>query len=476
MTTRVCCEQHCCDDGLFYDTVNALCLPDTCSDVEFKVAIPYRGVATASLMDVENMYDCCNRGSEVVLKRSWAESGSDSIELCPGKGVINEGNMYNFTLVNERTISFTCNEDDGLCKISGDGLLSDTFGKCHRGADCLSGNCDYGEYLAEGGFCVCGRTYGCEEDKVCLECGDFYEQSKGSPDAEDCDRPNHIIQANCYLKAGEACQKGADLCETGYCENGFCVCSPRTGYPCDADTEMCIDSTCQLSACRHKPYRIMQFEVGMPMMNLTDVVDMHDCCLEDGKVALLLEWHANDGIYVHKDGIDLCPGQGVAREGNKYLFTREDGTVVDFTCAEDTGSCTVSGDGMQARWCFRSDHCFSEVCTFASGDRSAGECMCNTETHAGCNDDSLCADQDIYYDITGESDAILANGNSCYLNVGEPCYWDRECFTHTCDSLPSPIWQATPEGACACAPYSNYPCDVDNGENCVLENGMHVCK
>ena len=30
---RVCCEQHCCDDGLLYDKASALCLPEaTCKD------------------------------------------------------------------------------------------------------------------------------------------------------------------------------------------------------------------------------------------------------------------------------------------------------------------------------------------------------------------------------------------------------------------------------------------------------------
>jgi hypothetical protein len=32
------------------------------------------------------------------------------------------------------------------------------------------------------------------------------------------------------------------------------------------------------------------------------------------------------------------------------------------------------------------------------------------------------------------------------------------------------------EGVCACTPYSNYPCDVESGERCVVENGLHVCK
>lgn len=58
------------------------------------------------------MYECCSRGNKVVLNRIWEtfmpiEEVKDSIELCPGNDTV-EGNVYTFTLSDDRIVMFTC--------------------------------------------------------------------------------------------------------------------------------------------------------------------------------------------------------------------------------------------------------------------------------------------------------------------------------------------------------------------------------
>lgn len=184
---RVCCEENCCQENLVFNTATSFCVPDTCSDKEFVLFIPRYRDRTMSSEDVQDMYECCSRGNEIVLNRIWEwnlldlEDGEDSIQLCYGNGVAVEENVYTFTLEDDRIVVFTCDNDEGQCEgVSGDGLESDTGGNCQRGSDCISGSCHFGEYI--GGVCTCTEDYGCEENQICLDACD-------DGGGEDCDRP-----------------------------------------------------------------------------------------------------------------------------------------------------------------------------------------------------------------------------------------------------------------------------------------------
>jgi hypothetical protein len=69
------------------------------------------------------MHDCCNKGSQVVLNGIWSggnvDADSDQIQLCPGKGTLHKGDLYSFTVVDGRTVTFTCIDGE-----QGDGFLS----------------------------------------------------------------------------------------------------------------------------------------------------------------------------------------------------------------------------------------------------------------------------------------------------------------------------------------------------------------
>lgn len=180
--------------------------------------------------------------------------------------------------------------------------------------------------------------------------------------------------ANCLFQLGECTIR----CETGICEDGICVCNPSNGYPCDEETEACIDSNCQISPCRQSPYKEMQPQVSTLQMNVTRVNKMYDCCLEGGDVTLQRTWEGS--VTNREDTIQVCPGKSASKTETTYIFTREDGTPIDITRAEDTGEpCSVTGKAMQSSiWgaCFRNDHCTTGFCNFGPGGRSSvGQCL-----------------------------------------------------------------------------------------------------
>ena len=391
---RVCCEENCCEESLVFDTSTSFCVPDTCSDKEFVLFVPngYREDRTMSSDDVQDMYECCSRGNKVVLNRIWEssseeEDGEDSIQLCPGNGVTMEGNVYTFTLSDDRIVMFTCDIEEGQCEVSGDGLESDTGGNCQKGDDCISGFCYIGDYLRE---CVCSDTYGCESNQVCLDCHEFYRQSTATSRPKDCGDPDTTAQYTCYLKLGEACQEfGGIECETGFCENGICVCSPVTDYPCDEETERCIDSTCQTipDGCKNEAFVLdVPYVYGtVRTMSSDDVQDMYDCCNNGGNVDMIRS-------CVHYFGsseiIKLCPGNGTTKEGNIYNFTLSDDRIVTFSC-NDEGACVVTGDESDTgENCCAGSDCISGSCHL--GEYIGGVCQC-TEDY-GCEPNEVCVD------------------------------------------------------------------------------------
>lgn len=385
----------------------------------------------------------------------------DTIALCPGRGVSKEDNMYEFILADEGIVTITCPGDGKLCKLSGNGLV--IF--CYVGADCLTNVCYTSDYHYPG-VCACSTmtNAGCEENEVCLGCEEFHEQAYGGSgsDYEDCER-QAVIQIKCYRNIAETCRYSGS-CSTGFCEDGICVCSPKTGYPCDVHTEYCANATCQTgSPCRHKPYKVSRPKVGPATINKDNVTDMYDCCLEDGVVKLTLEWKVTTGDVE----IVLCPGKGVTKEGDTYQYTHAGGTSVEINCVDNSGLCTVAGDGIQTYWCLRDEHCNTGACSYQPGDTRTGSCTCNVDTNAGCSDELQCADGNTIRDITGywDEEDTFYNRNRCYSKVGEPCVSYRSCLTRNCV-----------RSCCACTTYSNYPCDVDNGEKCVLQGSTYICQ
>ena len=429
------------------------------------------------------MYKCCLRYANVVLRRRWNLGGEDALELCPGNGVSKEGSTYVFVLADNRTITFACPTDSGRCDILEDGPLFD--GPCYRDTDCQSGNCYFPCYEEDDddtGFCVCN----CADNEVCSqECTVNYN-AFDDIGGEECDRCISRLPPSCYIKMGEACTSG-DSCVTGHCVNGTCGCSPITHYPCDAETEACKFSKCELRtpSCtpQGEPYKIIQYEVGMPTISLADLTNMYDCCQNLGDVSLDREWHANATTSgsppkrSDRDPIDICPGQGVSKEGDTYRFTRTDGTVVEAKCSLATNLCTLSGDGLaSSSYCFRNENCRSENC-YVNPDSSYafGSCECKPNTQIGCEHDietRICASPEMVLEITG---TLQEGRNGCFLKVGEPCNRDFRCLSHNCDKKSSSLYN-DPPGVCACNPVTDYPCDVEGGEKCVISSGSYTCK
>lgn len=182
---RSCCEQNCCEDGLLYDATSALCLYDTCGDMYFGYDKRASDRWKMSIDSVKEIYECCAKGAEMDLERFWQTEDEfkpvDTIKFCPGNGISNEGNIYNFTLDDDRTCTLTCNEDTRFCDLSGDGFLSAKF--CHYNSDCLTGPCHTSYDIL--GYCACN----CGPDEVCIGCDEYYEIALGRYGGEECEQP-----------------------------------------------------------------------------------------------------------------------------------------------------------------------------------------------------------------------------------------------------------------------------------------------
>lgn len=490
-TSRVCCEQHCCLKGLEYDAASALCVIGTCKDEIFQGIKQTTGILTMDEEMVEEMYNCCLRYAGVLLRRVSSygyEDQRERIELCPGNGVTKDGKTYDFVLADERTVTSTC-DSAGLCELSGDGLLLLDGGSCDSPADCLSGRCFTGgyDYEDEDGYCVCN----CADNEVCVHC-ESYSEHVGEPTTEECERLR-VSPFSCYLKLGEACGSGylPGACETGQCVDGVCVCSPKTYYPCDVETEACLNSVCQPRppACtaQGKPYEFIQSYSAIPTISLINITSMYECCQSNGDVSLLRKWQGNatttgnpprEYIPTRTDDnpIVLCPGRGLTKDKSTYRFTLADGSVVVATCSTDTGLCKLTGDGLASDYrCFRNDNCKTGSCYIGRYETQGfGYCDCNPNTQIGCEDDNeneICANSSMIFATTGYESEYT--GNRCKKITGEPCSFDSACFSRNCDQVDLSVYKF---GVCACTPHSNYPCDIDNGEKCIISNGAWTCK
>ena len=127
-----------------------------------------------------------------------------------------------------------------------------------------------------------------------------------------------------------------------------------------------------------------------------------------------------------------------------------------------------SGDGLIGSECDDDSQCSSNSCYFSvlsvDGSSGNGTCTCNTETGVGCDDGFVCYALFIEAGPPSEPD--------CYLPYGAPCDPEKNlCVTRVCNMA---------SGLCGCSssflPPFDFPCDLENGERCLLENDNYVCK
>jgi hypothetical protein len=244
--------------------------------------------------------------------------------------------------------------------------------------------------------------------------------------------------------------KGNEVCDSGYCylivgsgNPGTCACNPATKVGCAEDYE-CAGSKQLIEAqgmafiVEPRPECRLPYGAACspddPKACLTGVCDSqtescacnsmtnYPCNTENGEKCYLL------------DGSSVCTYDSLGDQG---LFKVGDPCTAGEEC--DTGYCYQT--------------------------RGAQFCSCNPETAAGCTGEEVCA---------SSKDLIFAQGvadvpPSCFLHVGAKCEpTERTCLSTNCDKTTL---------QCACNSFSNWPCDIERGEECVLdENKGYVCQ
>jgi hypothetical protein len=174
--------------------------------------------------DAAEMYDHCTNDAFASLQRSWLDRSSpdvdtvDEIALCSNQGVSKEGGVYQFTLNNSQTVTVTCPDDmspEAVCAVTGAGLLSEIGGPCYDGADCVTANCWYDNYVEHGGgTCTCNPTTnnGCTGDYECAD-PDLIFDDQGYEFAPP---------PTCYLPYGADCSSSPNDCLTDNCDGLTC--------------------------------------------------------------------------------------------------------------------------------------------------------------------------------------------------------------------------------------------------------------
>jgi hypothetical protein len=126
------------------------------------------------------------------------------------------------------------------------------------------------------------------------------------------------------------------------------------------------------------------------------------------------------------------------------------------------------GDGSLGSDCLVDADCLTGVCYYGfQPPGTLGTCTCNALTNAGCSEKFKCFSSGDLQEISGIFDAAP----ECLLSFGAPCDSQADigssCVTGNCAKVTN---------ECTCNELTNYPCDTENGETCVIDaEGSFAC-
>ena len=126
------------------------------------------------------------------------------------------------------------------------------------------------------------------------------------------------------------------------------------------------------------------------------------------------------------------------------------------------------GDGSLGSDCLVDGDCLTGECYYGfQPPGTLGTCTCNTLTNAGCSGNFECFSSVDLQEMMGIADAAP----ECLLPFGAPCDSQADiggsCVTGNCAEVTN---------QCTCNELTNYPCDVENGETCVIDaEGSFAC-
>jgi len=230
---RVCCQADCCGDGLKFDEGLAFCVPPPTEPPTTAPTSPITNVTyimpadsdILSMVEVVELHQNCLDGRNVFLQRFTDHDppAPFRVMVCPAEEVSKEGNIYKYTLFNNRSITVTCPSDSGIsnCDVEGDGLMLDIGEVCWENSDCATYSCIQpttdDTAPRETRFCTCHPlTYnrGCGEGFTCS-----YE---------------FTLLPECLLPLGSECLSD-ESCSTFHCDGATstCACNKETNYPCN---------------------------------------------------------------------------------------------------------------------------------------------------------------------------------------------------------------------------------------------------
>lgn len=246
---------------------------------------------------------------------------------------------------------------------------------------------------------------------------------------------------------GDDCFQDGD-CATNTCvfdppspgQPGRCACNPTTQEGCEGDF-VCASPG----------------DIGQAVGELISVSPF--CKLPVGTPCQ----EANDCLT------NVCNG-GICRCNTFTNFPCSIGEICALD-SSDTLVCLIpdgNGNGALGSDCLDDSECESGTCYFGFiPPGTPGTCTCNPSTNAGCDGDFVCYSSEDLQDIQSVFDA----SNECLLPFGALCDGRADiggsCVTGNC---------AETTGQCTCNELTNFPCDTEAGEACLLDtNDDYSC-
>ena len=243
---------------------------------------------------------------------------------------------------------------------------------------------------------------------------------------------------------GEECENGSD-CFSGSCFqatpalDGICTCNPEDNFGCEGDL---VCSPPQDALYFLPPPPACYLPVGASCELESELVCVSGNCSQETNVC----------------GCSTVTDFGCDTENGEVCNIR-DGLYV---CEVPITSSGAVGDD-----CFENGDCETLSCVFdPPAPGSPGSCTCNPTTQEGCEGEYFCATSS---DIGGAVGAVVSVSPKCKLPVGALCDPDEnDCLTGECDASTN---------TCSCNSFTNFPCDVENGETCAPDsNESLVCQ